>query len=707
MNRNKLFFRTTAAFLMVTLLCSCVKQTEQGIKPKPTASTEMTATSEQMPEYDTLELTQNTIAVEPGDVYYLPLGEGKYIPANDAVWKEYLDGQEFSVLENLSMPFIAVGLGESAHVYVIENPFRTKVIFTCEPDLRLKLVAEESPLDQSTVNTVRVYTVRNNASDVANAYKSFLAETRPIMTLEEKAELNPNIRKLYGAPHIYLWGEFLLSEQDVSWPALLKALDSPILSHIVNLLNEVADEDGQFSQVLNQISGQDYVDQYQKNVLLRGISVALTQEKFYDSAVFTKSNATMEALLARKQRNPLEQAELNKQALYENLSGVFQPVEEWYNHDSVDILSELKSAGIDNAWIGLNSWEQAYHKPQIVEEAVRNGYLIGPYDSYHSIHEPGNEQWITAAFPDASLYESATVENEKGEKIAGFQNTGRKLNPTLAMSSVKSRVEGILNTGLQFNSWFVDCDATGEVYDDYSPNHPTTKQQDVAARLERLNYIAREHGMVIGSEGGNDYAANSLAFAHGIELQSFSWMDDDMKSNKENEYYIGKYYSAKGGVPEKFSKPVPVKEKYRKLFLDMSYQAPLYKLVYNNSVISAYHWDWSTFKIVGETENRMLREILYNVPPMYHLDREEWDTYRDRITAHHTVWSAFSKQAITREMTGFAYLTDDRLVQSTQFESNLQAVANFSDTEYLYNETEIPPRSVLLIDSDGSHIYTP
>ena len=120
MNRNKMFFRTTAAFLMVTLLCSCVKQTEQGIKPEPTASTEMTATSEQMPEYDTLELTQNTIAVEPGDVYYLPLGEGKYIPANDAVWKEYLDGQEFSVLENLSMPFIAVGLGESAHVYVIE-----------------------------------------------------------------------------------------------------------------------------------------------------------------------------------------------------------------------------------------------------------------------------------------------------------------------------------------------------------------------------------------------------------------------------------------------------------------------------------------------------------------------------------------------------------------------------------------------------------
>lgn len=107
----------------------------------------------------------------------------------------------------------------------------------------------------------------------------------------------------------------------------------------------------------------------------------------------------------------------------------------------------------------------------------------------------------------------------------------------------------------------------------------------------------------------------------------------------------------------------------------MSYQVTLYKQVYNNSVISAYHWDWSTFKIAGETEKRMLREILYNVPPMYHLNRKERDTYRDRVIAHHAVRSVFSKQAIMREMTGFAFLTDDRLVQSSQFESNLHKTA--------------------------------
>ena len=87
-----------------------------------------------------------------------------------------------------------------------------------------------------------------------------------------------------------------------------------------------------------------------------------------------------------------------------------------------------------------------------------------------------------------------------------------------------------------------------------------------------------------------------------------------------------------------------------------------------NGVISAYHWDWSTFKIAGETEKRMLREILYNVSPMYHLDRKERDTYRDRVIAHHAVWSAFSKQAIMREMTGWCRPLNLKAIYKNRFE---------------------------------------
>lgn len=708
MYKQNFYKRATAAVLALLLLCSCGAQQEQDeTNPQtPQGAAPAASKPQQDLSYTELELTTGGLAVEQGAAYYLPVGQGKYVPADDEVWKEYLDGKEFEALESFSMPFVAVDQGDTALVYVMENPYRASIHFSCKPDLALQLVGEESTLDPSSENTIRVYTVENNAAAVANAYKSYLTQTREVLTLAQKAEQNPNIAKLYGAPHIYLWGDFALSDQDIKWQEFIKYAGSPVLTHVGRVAAGAEDADGQFAEVLGKIAQQDYVDKYQRGVLLRGLSEALTQENFYDSAVFAKSNAAIKALLAKAQLNPAERLELHMQALYENLPGVFLPVEGWYDYDSTDIITEMKSAGIDAAWIGLNSWEQGYH-PQLVEAAVKSGYLIGPYDSYHSIHEPGKEQWETAAFPDTALYENATVTNKKGEKISGFQNTGRKLNPALAMPSVKQRVGDILSTGVQFNSWFVDCDATGEVYDDYSAAHPTTKQQDVAARLERLDYLTREKGMVVGSEGGNDFAANSIAFAHGIELQSFSWMDEDMKGNKDSEYYMGKYYSVQGGVPEKFAKPVPIKEKYRKLFLDMSYQVPLYKLVYNNSVITTYHWDWSTFKIAGESENRMLREILYNVPPMYHLDRTEWNKYQDRIVAHNTAWSAFSKKAIAREMTAFQCLTDDRLVQATRYGEDMQAVANFSNAEYLFEGTAIPPQSVLIIDGVGKSVYTP
>ncbi len=42
-----------------------------------------------------------------------------------------------------------------------------------------------------------------------------------------------------------------------------------------------------------------------------------------------------------------------------------------------------------------------------------------------------------------------------------------------------------------------------------------------------------------------------------LQPRKFSWMDDDMKKNRDSEYYIGKYYNPAGGVAEHFSKRIP------------------------------------------------------------------------------------------------------------------------------------------------------
>ena len=103
----------------------------------------------------------------------------------------------------------------------------------------------------------------------------------------------------------------------------------------------------------------------------------------------------------------------------------------------------------------------------------------------------------------------------------------------------------------------------------------------------------------------------------------------------------------------------------------------------------------------------MLREVLYNVPPLYHLDSTEWEKYKTAISAHTAVWSQFSKDAVQEEMTDFEYLTDDGLVQMTKYGEQLIAVANFTDAEFQYENHNIPGHSVLINQNGKNVIYTP
>lgn len=222
-----------------------------------------------------------------------------------------------------------------------------------------------------------------------------------------------------------------------------------------------------------------------------------------------------------------------------------------------------------------------------------------------------------------------------------------------------------------------------------------------------MTYIRDRYGLVIGSEGGNDFAAPVIAFAHGMELPSFSWMDEDMKSNKDSEYYIGNYYNPSGGAVDHFVKRIPIKEQYYTVFADPCYDIPLFRLVYNDSVITSYHWDWSTFKIQGATQDRMIREILYNVPPLFHLDREQWDEYGQDIAAHCRVWSDFSTKAVQNEMTDYDCLNEEGTVQKTVYGDRITAVANFGDEPYSYEGTEIAPHSVLMEEAGQTTVYTP
>ncbi|MEG0097718.1 MAG: glycoside hydrolase, partial [Cetobacterium sp.] len=587
-----------------------------------------------------------------GESYVLPINEGKFIPSNDKYWKEYLNEQIFNTIESFSMQFFSVNKENFAATYIMKNKFNNEVKFDSKNDIKFNFTHEYPSINKDKDYGFRVYITDKNVEDVTKNYKNYVIEKGEFKTLAQKAKDNKDIEKLYGAPQIYFWDKSIITVDDIKWNLLRNNMSEEFLIWMKELLNTRVEDGKEVSTVLDTVKNQDYVDNYQKQTIVRGFNSLMTLKEFYNPNVFKNIDKETKNIVKKgvNNLNRVELIELNKKLLKSELKDATTFSKDWAKSNTIDVLDDMKKSGMDNAWIGFDDIESGYVSPEFVEKANKYGYLVGPYDSYHSIHKPGEEKWSTATFEDKSLYENATIRDKDGKKLEGFQGTGRKLNPTLSMPSVKSRVDNIMDEGYDFNSWFIDCDATGEIYDDYSKNHTTNQSQDLEARLKRMSYIRDDKNMVVGSEGGNDFASTTIAFAHGLETPAFSWVDPDMNKNKDSEYYVGRYYSPTGGVPEVFAKQVPVKDLYKKIFIDPAYSLPLFRLVYNDSVVTSDHWLWGTFKIADEVDSRMMKEILYNTAPMYHIDRVEWDKHKNDIIDHDKVWSEFNKKAINKPM---------------------------------------------------------
>lgn len=641
------------------------------------------------------------------DSYMLPLWEGKRIPAQDPNWKKFLHEETMTWGESFSMNFMALNKSKFGLLYVVENPFNNEVSFHTEPSIDMSFTHEFPSINPNKEYGFRLYVTDNDPVAVAKLYREYVKEQQDFKTLAEKAKDNPDIEKLYGAPHMYMWNSQALDETNIHWPVMKKKLNDPIWSWIAKLTDQFTEDGGQ--ELRNALSEgrQDGMYAYQKRVMVRALNQVMKLEQLYQADQFPKLDAESQQLVSAGVSKLSEQKlyELNKRLLKHAFGEALDDPSAWGQDKSSAIISEMKQTGIAMAWIGLPNWADGLMNPTFVENASKFGYLIGPYDSYHSIQKEENKDWNTAYFPDASLYEEATITNKKGVKIGGFLNRGRKLNPTLSLPGVKQRMELILQDHILYNTWFIDCDATGEIYDDYTPGHITTQEQDRKARLERMNYIAKEKHMVIGSEGGNDFASSVIAFAHGLETPVIKWNDKDMREDKNSPYYVGAYWSPDGGIPGKYAKQVPIKELYQHIYIDPVYSLPLFKLVYNDSVITTHHWEWGSLKIKDEVAARMLYELLYNVPPLYHLDKQEWDNHKGLITSYLRVWSPFHAKAVQREMTAFEVLSSNRLVQSAQYGEDLKVVVNFSDKDISYGTDTVKAMSALILDGKQRVVF--
>ena len=642
----------------------------------------------------TWPLIENTESIHG---YIFPFFEGSYVPKDDITWRDFLcDRGPINTTAGLSMPFWGLDLRERTLTYILTNPFNNQIHFseTETSDLGMQVSHAFTPNWERKTYGVRLSL--SDASPIAPAkqYRQWLIENGEFVSFAKKIEQAPEAEKLLGAAHVYLWDGTLLSQYDVTdWKAFATRLsgDGQVAKHIFSQLNTEAQE------VVRDMARTDYSSNYSRRVVSRALSEQLEKPDFYDASVWTEISlgAETEKLVSRDvlTLSLIEVYRRNCLLLYTAFPDTLRHPDEWGDGFSVKLLERFAESGLDRLWLGVDSWQDGFRHPTAVAKAREIGYLVGPYDSYHSIHHPNEKDtWETAQF-DLSLYETGAIVNADGTKNRGFKKKGYHLSPLVAQPYVENRVNDIVTQmPVDFNTWFIDCDAYGELFDDYSPAHPATQLDDMNARLARIVWIRDTYNMVVGSEGGAAYAAATLHFAHGMTVPVIGWGDPDMKE-KTSSYYIGGYWPPE--APAIHVKQVPLKSQYLYLYYDPRFRLPLYQIVFHDSVITTNHWHAGSLKFENAIETLALLELLYNVPPLYHLNMAEFTKHKAWITRHYAFFSPLHRQIGGQVMTDFEWLSDNRQIQRTEFGDTVELLANFGKKSFEYENVMVPPRSVV------------
>ena len=251
---------------------------------------------------------------------------------------------------------------------------------------------------------------------------------------------------------------------------------------------------------------------------------------------------------------------------------------------------------------------------------------------------------------------------------------------------------------LHYTNWFVDCDAYGELHNDYSPLHPMSKEEDANIRTKRMKWLTDELGLVVGSERGASYALAGIHVAHGMLTPVFGFRDPEMRT-KGKPHYLGAYWPEDG--PQIMIKQVPLKPYYYKFIYDPRYRLPLYQAAFHDCVIATHHWGYSTLKFKETVVINELLELLYNVPPLYHLNKNTYKVHGERMRSHCSVFSFLHERLALQEMTSFCWLTKDRLTQQTVFDDGTKLIANFGNKAFFRDGTLIPAQSFIALAPNG------
>lgn len=619
----------------------------------------------------------------------LPLAEGHYVPAGDKAWQKFLlDLGELNTSQDLSLPLWGLDHGAVSLSWVLTNPFNNRLKLARDGDgLSLALSHEFVSLAPAAPMSLLLHLGGADPLAGAKRYREWLVAEGKYETLKEKIGRSPDGAKLLGAAHAYLWGGGLLAPADVrDWPGFLAVLRGE--ASLPGRLRAYIEREHEAGAALAGARG--VPERYQQRVLIDAVNAALNsvaRESWQGAA------PDAEVLAGRYGELRGEVARTFARTLAAEPGA-------WGGGVSVATMKKLRKAGLARLWIGLGEgWEGGLWHPEAVAAGVDAGFLVAPYDSYETALKPGgNPDWATAHLGE-KVYRDCAIILKGGMFKAGFQKSGRYTDPNCVRPVLQARVRAVAAKA-GFNSWFLDAYATGMVFDSYRAEAPLTQAQSAAGGMEASRWISDALKLPTGSEDGNGPTAQGILFAHGMQTPVIGWGDKEMQRDKNSPYFLGAWYPS--AQPTVFFKQVPLKDSLRAIHFNPATRLPLYQAVFHGSVISGHHWLFDSLKFSNARGDGELAQLLYNVPPLYHLSAETLEQRLPVMKRQDAFFRPLHQRLATEPLSVFNYLSADRLLQETRFGDGTRLLANFGDKDQVQDGRRLPRRSVTAVNGDGA-----
>ncbi len=260
-----------------------------------------------------------------------------------------------------------------------------------------------------------------------------------------------------------------------------------------------------------------------------------------------------------------------------------------------------------------------------------DGITVALHDNYQDIYAR------CPSFPHG------VVRRRNGRLLAGgFWAGGQAyiLNSRDSLAYAQRNWEAIGTLNPQ--AMFIDTTTATQLYESWETGNTLTRAQDEHYKTELLRFF-KERGVVLGSEEAAEFGVPVV-----------DWLE-------------GRHRHVPGE------------------------SIPLWPLVFHDAVFCSRYWLNPGFNDpVSPHVPRWLPDMLWGYVLLFGLEGENWQRRREFFlnTRHVDEWNA---RIGTAEMTAHRYLTEDRLVEQTEFSTGESIIANFAPEARQVDSVTIPP----------------